>query len=63
MDQFAELEVGNSMEYEIEELWDNKIYAQKSENNFSAGLYYLVLWKTYSMEKNTSEPLSAIEQL
>ena len=42
----------NSEEYKIEAIWDNAVYANKSESGHLPGLYYLVVWKGYSEEEN-----------
>ena len=50
-----ELDAGNkdSKEYKVEAIWDNAVYANKSESSHIPGLYYLVAWKGYPEEKNT----------
>ncbi len=48
---------GKSEKYEFEAIRDNKIYAKESDSGHHLpGLYYLVLWKSYPEEENTSEP-------
>ena len=48
------LNAGNkdNKEYKVEAIWDNIVYANKSESHL-LGLYYLVTWKYYFEEKNT----------
>ena len=59
----SELEAGNSKEYEVEIIWDSAVYANELESGQLRGLYYLVEWKSYPEEKNTWEPLSAVQYL
>ena len=53
----------NSGKYKVETIWDNAIYAKKSESGHLPGFYYLVSWKRYLGEENTWEPASAIQYL
>lgn len=50
----------NSQEYKVEIINNSKIYTKKSDSGYLFNLYYLVLWKGYSKEENTWEPVSAI---
>ena len=58
-----ELKAGNSEEYEIEAIWDSAVHANKLESGQLPDLYYLVACKGYPKEKNTWEPLSAVQHL
>lgn len=57
-----EIEKSNSKEYEVETIYNNKIYTRKLES-YLPGLYYLVFWKRYPKEKNIWEPTLAIQDL
>ena len=57
------LKVGNNEEYKIEAIWNNAVYASKSESGQLPGLYYLVAYKGYREEKYTWEPLSMVQHL
>ena len=58
-----EFDGGNSEEYKVEAIWDSAVYAMKSESGHLLDLYYLVAWKGYLEEKNTSKPFSAVQHL
>ena len=58
-----ELKAGNSEKYKVETIWDNAVYISKLESGQLPRLYYLIVWKSYPKEKNTWEPLSAVQQL
>ena len=58
-----ELEAGNSEEYEVGAIWDSAVHASKSESGQLPGLYYLVAWKGYPEEENTSKPSFAVQHL
>ena len=59
-----ELDGGDdSGEYEVEAIWDSVVYAKESELGHLPGLYYLVSWKRYPEEKNTWEPMLAVQHL
>lgn len=45
-------EANNNKESKIKTIYDNAIYAKKADKHL-LGLYYLVVWKSYSIEKNT----------
>ena len=64
-EEVPELDAGNedSKEYKVEAIWDNAVYANKSESGHLPGLYYLVAWKGYPEEENTWEPSSAVQHL
>ena len=49
----AELDAGDSGEYEMEAIWDSAIYAKESESGHLPDFYYLVLWKGYPEDENT----------
>ena len=49
----------NGKEYEVEAIWDSTIYVRESKS-YLLGLYYLILWKSYSEKENTWEPASVI---
>ena len=63
--EIPELDAGDkdSKEYKVEAIWNSTVHASKSESGYLPGLYYLVAWKGYPKEKNTWEPLSAIQHL
>ena len=46
-------EAGNDEEYEVDSIWDRAVNAKESITRQLPKLYYLVLWKDYSEEKNT----------
>ena len=64
MNKFSvpEFEPGNNKEYEVKAIQDSTVYAKEADGHLP-GLYYLVVWKGYSKEKNTWEPFSAIMHL
>ena len=47
------LEVYDDKEYEVKIIIDSVVYGQQVNSNQMPGLYYLVLWKNYSKNKNT----------
>lgn len=53
----------DSGEYKIEGFCHNTIYARESELGHLLRLYYFVSWKRYPEEKNTLEPVLAIQYL
>ena len=57
-----EFEVSDNKEYEFDGIWDTAIYAKELAGQL-LGLYFLILWKGYSKEKNTWEPALAIQYL
>ena len=57
-----EFETGNSGEYKVEAIWNNAVYANKTEC-YLPGLYYLVVSKGYLKEKNIWKPSSAVQHL
>ena len=60
----AELNAGNkNKKYEVEVIWDSKIYARKLESGHLPGLYYLLSWKGYLEEENIWEPDLAVQHL
>ena len=58
-----DFEAGNSKEYKVKAIRDSAVYINKSESSHLSDLYYLVAWKGYLKEKNTWEPLSAVQYL
>ena len=54
-----EFKPGDNKKYEVEAIQDIAVYAKKADG-YLLGLYYLVTWKGYPKEKNTSEPSSAV---
>lgn len=52
---------GGNGKYKVEEIRDRAIYAKELEESHLSGLYYLVSWKRYPKQKNTWEPVSAIQ--
>ena len=59
----AELDAGNSREYEVEAIRDSTVYARESKSGHLSGLYYLVLWKGYPEEENIWKPAIAVQHL
>ena len=57
-----EFESSNDKEYKMEAIRNSAVYA-KEANGHLLGLYYLVIWKGYPEEENTSEPSSAVMHL
>lgn len=53
---------GNSKDskYKVKVIQDSVVYIIELEENKLLDLYYLVLWKSYSKEKNIWEPTLAI---
>lgn len=47
-------------EYNVEAMRKSAIYAQESKLDDLQGLHYLVSWKDYLDDKNTSRPYSEI---
>lgn len=43
----------DNKEYKVEVICNNMIYAKELESGYLPGLYYQILWKSYSEEKNT----------
>ena len=58
-----EFKAGNNEKYEVDSIRDSMVYAKESIIDQLSRLYYLVLWKGYSKEENTWEPVSAIQHL
>ena len=58
-----ELEAGDSKEYKLKAIWNNAVYASKSELGQLPSLYYLVAYKGYPRKENTWKPLSTIQHL
>ena len=48
---------GNKKKYKVEGIYDNAIYARKSETGHVLGFYYLVSWKSYPKNKRTWESI------
>ena len=44
---------GNNEEYKVESICDSAVYARESEAGYLLGLYYLVSWKGYLVDKST----------
>lgn len=61
IEKVAELDASNSEEYEVEAIRNTEVNARKSEGHFLPVFYYLRLWKSYSEEKKTWEPMSRIQ--
>ena len=58
------LDAGNkSGKYKVEVIWDNAVYARKSKPGHLLSFYYLISWKRYQEEKNTWEPVLAVQYL
>lgn len=52
----------NRQKYEIEEIYNNKIYTKELDSgHYLLNLYYLIFWKSYFQKKNTHKPVSAIQ--
>lgn len=47
-----EFEPNNNKEYEVDAIQYSAIYAKEADG-YSAGLYYLVAWKSCPKEENT----------
>ena len=63
-DENVELDASDENgEYEVEAIWDSKVYARESKSGHLLSLYYLVSWKGYPEEENTWEPASAVQHL
>ena len=58
-----EFEAGNDEDYKVHSIWKSAIYTKESAIGQLLGLYYLVSWKGYPKEKNTWEPILAIQHL
>ena len=58
----TEMDAGNNDggEYKVEAIRDSTVYAQESKSSHLPDLYYLILWKRYSGEKNIWESSLAI---
>ena len=61
----AELDANDNKrrEYEVEVIWDSKVYTRESKSGHLPGLHYLISWKRYPEEENTGEPTSAVQHL
>ena len=58
------LDKSNSKKYKVKAICDNEVYAKKSNSDYHlSSLYYLVLWKSYSADKNTWSLALAIQHL
>lgn len=56
-----EFEDNVNKKYKIEAIFNSVIYIRKSESGHLPGLYNLILWKGYSKNENTWEPVSAVQ--
>ncbi len=55
---------GDGKEYEVEAIRDSAVYTKELDSSqHLQGLYYLVSWKDYPEEDNTSEPALAVLHL
>ena len=52
----------NDKEYKVKAIQDSVVYAKEADGHLS-GLYYLLVWKSYSKKENTWEPSSAVIHL
>ncbi len=52
VERAIKLDNGNSKEYKIKTIGDNKVYVKELDSGHLPGLYYLVLWKGCPKEKN-----------
>ena len=57
--KLEEFEARDNKEYEVKTMIDSAVYGQQVNNQIS-GLYYLILWKSYSKEENTWEPILVV---
>lgn len=53
---------GNGKKYTVKIICNSAVYASKSKGHLP-GLYYLVLWKSYSKEENIWEPTLVVLHL
>ena len=58
-----EFEAGNNKKYKVDGILENAVYAEESTIGQLPEFYYLVSWKSYPEEKNTWEPILAIQYL
>ena len=56
-------EASNDEKYKIDNSWDSVVYAKDLTIGQLPELYYQVLWKSYSEEKNIWKPALAIQHL
>ena len=54
-----EFDTSNNKEYKVEVIIDSTVYAKEEKGNLS-GLYYLIFWKGYLVEKSIWEPSSTV---
>ena len=55
-------EPGNDKKIEVEAIQDSAVYVKEADR-YLPGLYYLIVWKSYSEEENTWEPFLAAMHL
>ena len=60
---WLEFESSNNKEYKVEAIQESAVYVREAESGKLLGLYYLVLWKGYSKEKNTWKLTLAVQHL
>lgn len=63
MENMAELDTGNSKDYNIKAIWDSEVYVRKSKSHIPPLFYYLIMQKGYSEEKNIEKPVLAVQYL
>ena len=59
----TKFEAENEEEYEVEGIQNSAVYAKETEAGHLSSLYYLVSWKGYTEEKDTWEPVLAVQHL
>ena len=57
----TELNAGNSKKFEVEAIWNSKVYEKESYLNYIPVLYYFVFEKCYLKKKNTLEPYLVVQ--
>ena len=59
-----DIDKGNSKEYQVKAICDNKFFAKESDSSHHLpGFYYLILWKSYLEKENIWKLVLAIQHL